>query len=136
MGARAIEALIDLPPVSDARSQATMEVLAAFIPAAHWIDRNLYCLIIGRMANLSLEHGNDAGSCIGYVYLGAVLGPYMGDYQAGYRFGKLALDLAEKRAAESFRSSSLRRAWTPRHSLGETLEPRARADEARRRHGA
>ena len=102
MGARAIEALIDLPPVSDARSQATMEVLAAFIPAAHWIDRNLYCLIIGRMANLSLEHGNDAGSCIGYVYLGAVLGPYMGDYQAGYRFGKLALDLAEKRRLNRF----------------------------------
>jgi PAS domain S-box-containing protein len=103
LGSRAIETLIDLPPMSEPDSRATMDVLAAFIPAAHWIDRNLYCLIIGRMTNLSLEHGNDAGSCIAYAYLGAVLGPHFGDHQSGYRFGKLALDLVEKRELDRFK---------------------------------
>jgi PAS domain S-box-containing protein len=103
LGDRAVETLLDLPPMTDPKSRSTMEVLAAFIPASHWIDRNLYCLIIGRMTNLSLEHGNDAGSCIAYAYLGAVLGPHLGDHQTGYRFGKLALDLVEKRKLDRFK---------------------------------
>jgi predicted ATPase len=63
LAGREIETLIDLPPMIDPQSRAIMDVLVAFIPAAHWIDKNLYCLIIGRMINLGLEHGNDAGSC-------------------------------------------------------------------------
>jgi len=103
MGNRAVEALIELLPMSDPTSVATMEVLAAMIPAAHWIDRNLYRLIIGRMTNLSLEHGNAPGSCIAYGYLGAVLGPHFGDHQTGYRFGKLALALAEANGLDRFK---------------------------------
>jgi PAS domain S-box-containing protein len=100
---RAIESLIDLAPMSEPASIATMEVLVAFIPAAHWIDRNLYRLIIGRMTNLSLAYGNCPGSCIAYGYLGAVLGPHFGDYQTGHRFGKLALDLVERRKLDQFK---------------------------------
>jgi PAS domain S-box-containing protein len=103
LSGREIETLVDLPAMIDPRSRATMDVLVAFIPAAHWIDKNLYCLIIGRMTNLGLEHGNDAGSCIAYAYLGAVLGPHFGDYQTGYRFGKLALELVEKRRLDRFK---------------------------------
>jgi PAS domain S-box-containing protein len=103
LNGREIETLIDLPPMVDAKSRAAMDVLVAFIPAAHWIDKNLYCLIIGRMTNLGLEHGNDAGSCIAYAYLGAVLGPHFGDYRTGYRFGELALDLVEKRRLDRFK---------------------------------
>jgi PAS domain S-box-containing protein len=103
LGNRAVETLLDLPPMTESNSRATMEILAAFIPASHWIDRNLYCLITARMTNLSLEHGNDDGSCIAYAYLGAILGPHFGDYQTGYRFGKLALDLVEKRKLDRFK---------------------------------
>jgi len=103
LGGREIAALIDLPAMIEPKSRATLDVLAAFIPAAHWIDRNLYCLLIGRMTNLGLEHGNDAGSCIAYAYLSTVLGPCFGDYQTGYRFGQLALDLVEKRRLDRFK---------------------------------
>jgi PAS domain S-box-containing protein len=48
------------------------------------------------MVNLSLEHGNSDASCFGYIRLGMVLGPHFGDYRAGFRFGKLGLDLLEK----------------------------------------
>jgi PAS domain S-box-containing protein len=103
MGDRGVEALINLLPMTDPKSVATMEVLAALIPAAHWIDRNLYRLIIGRMTNLTLEHGNAPGSCIAYGYLGTVLGPHFGDYQTGYRFGKLAVDLVETHRLDRFK---------------------------------
>ena len=52
------------------------------------------------MAALSLEHGNSDGSCLAYVWLGGILGTYFGDYQAGFRFGRLGLDLVEKRGLD------------------------------------
>ena len=36
-------------------------------------------------------------SCLAYIWLGAILGPYFGDYQAAFRFGRLGYDLLEKR---------------------------------------
>jgi PAS domain S-box-containing protein len=56
------------------------------------------------MANLSLEHGNSDGSCVAYVHLGWFVGPRFADHQAAFRFGKLALDLVEKRGLERFRA--------------------------------
>jgi len=103
MGNRDIGSLIDLAPMTEPTSIATMEVLVALLPAAHWLDTNLYRLIIGRMTNLSLEHGNSPGSCIAYGYLGAVLGPHFGDYRTGYHFGTLALDLMETRRLDRFK---------------------------------
>ena len=56
------------------------------------------------MVNLSLEYGNSDGSCVAYVHLGWLVGPRFGDYQAAFRFGKLGLDLVEKRGLERFRA--------------------------------
>jgi PAS domain S-box-containing protein len=103
LGDRDIGSLIDLAPMTEPTSIATMELLVALLPAAHWINTNLYRLIVGRMTNLSLEHGNCPGSCIAYGYLSAVLGPHFGDYETGYRFGKLALDLMETRRLDRFK---------------------------------
>jgi predicted ATPase len=102
LGDRPIEALVDLPPMTDPVCRATLDVLTAIEEPAHFTE-NLRCLIIARMANLSLEHGNSDGSCVAYVHL-EFLGPRFGDYQARFRFGKLGLDLMEKRGLERFRA--------------------------------
>ena len=102
LGDRPIEALLDLPRMTDPGACGTMDVLTAAVPAALYTDANLVCLIVGRMANLSLEHGNNDGSCFGYAWLGMILGPHFGDYRAGYRFGKLGLDLVEQRGLRRF----------------------------------
>ena len=102
IGARPIEALLDLPRMTDPGASGTMDVLTAAVPAALYTDANLLCLVVGRMANLSLEHGNSDGSCFGYAWLGMILGPNFGDYQAGFRFGKLGLDLVEQRGLHRF----------------------------------
>ncbi len=104
IGSRPIEALIDLPPMTDPNGRATMDVLTELIAPAVFTDRNLHALVIGRMANLSLEHGNSDGSCFGYVWVGAVLGAHFGDYRAGSRFGQLSLDLVEKRGLDRFKA--------------------------------
>ena len=104
LGNRPIEALIDLPPMTDPAWRATLDVLTVVEEPAHFVDGNLRSLVIARMANLSLEHGNSDGSCVAYVHLGWFVGPRFGDYQAAFRFGKLGLDLVEKHGLERFKA--------------------------------
>lgn len=96
LGGRPIEDLVGSPPVTDPICRATMDVLTCVQSPALFTDENLHWLVVGRMANLSLEHGVTDGSCIAYVRLGMVLGPRFGSWQAGYRFAKVGLDLLEK----------------------------------------
>ncbi len=100
LGSSSIEALLDLPLMSDPDRRATMDVLTVLTSPALFTDLNLFRLVVGRMAALSLEHGNSDGSCLAYVWLGGILGTYFGDYQAGFRFGRLGLDLVEKRGLD------------------------------------
>ncbi|MBW8900165.1 MAG: response regulator, partial [Massilia sp.] len=106
IGSRAIEDLIDLPFTTEAQWRCTLEVLMwGQGPALH-TDANLLCLIGARMANISMEHGNCDASCLAYIVAGMVLGPHFGDYQRGYRFGKLGLDLLEQRGLQRFKAQT------------------------------
>jgi PAS domain S-box-containing protein len=102
IGRRSIEDLVALPPMTDPEWRATMDVLTAVVSSALFTDENLLCLVICRMGNLSLEHGNGDGSCFAYVWLGMLLGPLFGEYRAAFRFGKLGLDLVEQRGLRRF----------------------------------
>jgi predicted ATPase len=102
VGTRAIEQLIDLPLTNDPNCRATLDVLSVFTTPAWFTDENLHDLVVAHMANLSLEHGNSDGSCYAYALLGSILGSVLGQYQAGVRFGKLAIDLVEKRGLGRF----------------------------------
>ena len=104
IGRRSIEDLVDLPLMTDPERRATMDVLTAAVSTALFTDENLPCLVICRMANLSLEHGNSDGSCYAYAWLGIILGPYFGEYRAAFRFGKLGLDLMEQRGLRRFQA--------------------------------
>jgi len=102
LGERPIEDLIDLSPMTHLECCATMDVLTAIMVPASISDQNLASLVICRMVNLSLEHGNSDGSCIAYVSLGMILGPQFGDYRDAFRFGKLGLDLVDQRGLHRF----------------------------------
>jgi PAS domain S-box-containing protein len=104
LGSGSIESLVDLPLMTDPDRRATMDVLTMLTSPALFTGENLFRLAVCRMAVLSLEHGNTDGSCLGYAWLGSVLGMYFGDYQAGFRFGRLSLDLVEKRGLERFKA--------------------------------
>ena len=104
LGSGSIEGLLDLPLMTDPDRLATMDVLTVLTSPALFTDLNLFRLVVGRMATLSLEHGNTDGSSLAYAWLGGVLGTHFGDYQAGFRFGRLGLDLVEKRGLDRFRA--------------------------------
>ena len=104
IGNTPIETLADLPPLDDAGLAATMNVLTAVLPPAFFSDENLVCLVLCRMANLSLLHGNSDASSLGFAYLGMVAGPIFDDYDAGYRFGQLGLSLVDGRGLDRFKA--------------------------------
>jgi PAS domain S-box-containing protein len=104
LGGRPIEVLLDLPLMDDPDWRATMEVLTELSAPAYFLDANLMGLVLLRMANLSVEHGNCDGSCYAYSLMNTVLGSRFGNYPAGLRFGKLSLDLIENKGLERFKA--------------------------------
>ena len=131
LGSRAIERLIELPLMSDAASLATLDVLTKLGPPAWHTDANLLSLVICRAVNLSLEGGNCDGSCFAYVVLGLLAGPRFGDYQAGFRFGRLGYELVEQRGLKRFQArtylnfGSIVTPWTRHVRAGRDLLRRA-----------
>ncbi len=103
----AVEELVNLPLMSDPASLATLEVLAKLVPPAFHIDANLIALVACRAVNLSIAHGNSDASCPAYVYVGMTAGRRFGDYQAGYRFGRVGCDLVEQRGLTRLQARTL-----------------------------
>src|SRR5215467_9552238 len=58
LGSRAIEDLIDLPVMRDPAALAMLDVLTKVTAPALFTDVNLISLVLCRIVNLSLEHGN------------------------------------------------------------------------------
>jgi PAS domain S-box-containing protein len=104
LGDRAIEELIDLPHMLDPEWRATSDVLFWGLSPAFFTDQNLHRLMVGRIANITLEHGNSGASPFAYVWLGAYAGSRVDDYGSGFRLGKLAYDLIERRGLTSFKA--------------------------------
>lgn len=99
---RSVEQLIDLPPMTNPRWRATMDVLSGLFAPTLLTNSNLYDLVVLRMTTLSLEHGNCDASCYAYAHINRVLGFRFGDYQTAFRFGKLACGLVENRGLLRF----------------------------------
>jgi PAS domain S-box-containing protein len=103
LGTRSIEDLADLPPIEDRVCRATLDVLTSLQAPARFTDQNLPRLLAGRMANLSLDHGNSDASSLGYVWVGQLMTRF-GEFEAGYRFGRLGLNLVDERGMDRFKA--------------------------------
>lgn len=131
VGTRSIEGLVNLPLTNNPEIRATLDVLTEVVTPALFTDEKLLSLVICRMVNLSLEHGNSDGSCFAYVWLGMILGPHFGDYRAGFRFGRLGYDLVEKRGLHRYQAraymsfGNLVMPWTKHIQTGRELVRRA-----------
>ena len=126
LGGRSIEQLVDLPAMTDPGWQATIDVLITFSSPAGFMDTNLSSLILGRVINLSLEHGHTDGSCFAYVYSNLALGPRFGDFRSGFRFAKLGFDLMESRNLVRFKPKvylgfALSNSWVEHLSASHSL---------------
>nr|WP_236674507.1 ATP-binding sensor histidine kinase [Paraburkholderia hospita] len=106
LGDRTIEELIDLPLMEDPADLGTVEALSKLFAPALQTDANLACLTICKAVSLSLERGNCDASCVLYANVGRVAGRRFGDYQAGYRFGRLGCELVDRRGLKRFEAKT------------------------------
>ena len=117
LNGRPIESLIDLPIMNDPELQAAMQVLSVVTPATYFTDINLFCSLVCRMANFSMQHGMSGAAAHGYAHLGEILGPVFHRYSEGCRFAKLACDLVEKHGfiaykGKAYDAMSIATQWT------------------------
>ena len=104
IGSRKIEELVDLPLLTDPDVLDVLDVLAEVVTPALFYDENLCSLVICRMVNLSLEHGNSDSSCFAYVRFAMIAGPRFGNYTDGFRVGRLGYELVEKRGLKRYQA--------------------------------
>jgi PAS domain S-box-containing protein len=96
LAAQEIEDLIDLPEMTEPVPLAAIYVLVSTIGAAFNVTPALMVLIVCKMVNLSIAHGNANWSLLGYAAYGMMLCGVVQDFELGYRFGKLSLNLAKR----------------------------------------
>jgi PAS domain S-box-containing protein len=102
LGNRAIEDLVHLPLMQDPEALATLNVLSSLSIPALWTNENLVSLSISRAINVSLERGNSDAAPHTYEVLGLIAAARFGHHDEGYRFGKMACDLLERRGLNHF----------------------------------
>jgi PAS domain S-box-containing protein len=94
MGERSIDSLVALPEMQDAHWREVMEVFSGLLTPTGTSNHLLYCLIVLRMANISIEHGNTPESASAYSVLGGfVFGWRVGTFASADAFTQLALNL-------------------------------------------
>ncbi|MBD2536613.1 AAA family ATPase, partial [Nostoc flagelliforme FACHB-838] len=93
---REIEDLINLPEMTAPEPLAAMSILANMGAAAFIVSPALLILITCKTVNLSINYGNAIWSSLYYAVYGFVLCGVVQDIELGYKFGKLALGLAER----------------------------------------
>ncbi|WAS93232.1 AAA family ATPase [Nannocystis punicea] len=101
---RTISELVDLPAVTDPAKQAVITILADLASVAIAVDPSLGPLLVAKLVNYSIEHGNAFGSAFGYglhavLCLGGIpnYGGTPDRYREAYEFSKLSTELNERR---------------------------------------
>ncbi|MEH1791849.1 AAA family ATPase [Nostoc sp.] len=91
-----IEELVDLPVMSDATTQAAIQLLGTLFPPICLGMPGLLPTLSSMMVSLSIDFGNAPGSTVGYAIHGMVLCGFLGQVEMGYSFGKLAMNLLDR----------------------------------------
>lgn len=93
---KAIESLIDLPRMTDPVKLAALQLLSLAVTPAYFTSPALFVIIINKMVALSVVHGNTPVSSVAYVFYAMLLCITPDTIDAGYRFGRLALQLRDR----------------------------------------
>ncbi len=94
--ATGISSLSSLPQMNDAKSLAKMQIYFTLAPAAYVLSSKLFLFIALAEIRLSIKHGNSLTSPAAYVHYSIPLCGVLNDINSGYKFGNLALKLAEE----------------------------------------
>ncbi|MEA5602912.1 AAA family ATPase [Nostoc sp. UHCC 0252] len=96
--------LIDLPNMTGGEQLAAIRILASTNSTAYIARPDLLPPIILSEVNLSMQYGNAAESAFGYAWYGLIQCGIIGNIQAGYEFGQLALQVLETFHAQELKA--------------------------------
>lgn len=99
LGGSVIEALLELPPVTDPTMRTAMGLLSAALPAAAALDHALVDLMCCHLVALTVRHGSCESSPHGHTVFGATLGRLFGRWRDARRFAQLGQALAQRQGS-------------------------------------
>jgi predicted ATPase/signal transduction histidine kinase/DNA-binding NarL/FixJ family response regulator len=127
LAGRRIEDLVNLPEMTNPYKLAIAHIMSSVASAAYFAVPDLLPLLVFKMITLSIKNGNTSESAFAYAAYGHILCGIMGNIDAGYQFGKLALHLLERFNTGGFKAkiitvvNTLIRHW--KDHARETLQP-------------
>lgn len=103
LAGKKVEDLIDLPAMTNPYMLQAMPLMERISPAAYMSGSQLFPLLVFRMVDISLEHGNSSLSAFGYASFAITLSGVLGDYDGGLRFAEMSKRLLEKYQDEVYK---------------------------------
>ncbi|HIK18119.1 MAG TPA: GAF domain-containing protein, partial [Leptolyngbyaceae cyanobacterium M33_DOE_097] len=104
---RVYEDLTHLPQMHDPDKLAAMRILSGITISAYSAAPTLMPLLIAKQVSLLLEYGNTFASPFVYANFGLILCGKVGDVEAGYEFGQLALRQLSQPQPHSLKARTL-----------------------------
>ncbi len=99
-----IEALANLPVMTDPHKIAAMRVLVSMTPAAHLISPSLFPAVVFTMVKLSIEWGNSPLAAYAYgIYAMLLCGMHL-KIEAAHQFGQLSVRVLSQFNAPEFKN--------------------------------
>ncbi|WNG48708.1 AAA family ATPase [Archangium minus] len=93
---RSTEELLEEPLSEDPDHLACLRLLSEVGLVLFYLDPPLFAFTNVRVVNLSLKHGNSVHSSVPYAVYGGLLPSLTGDYDSGYAFGRLGVELCQR----------------------------------------
>lgn len=90
LAAATLNAMLALPLMDDADTEAAMSLLAALMVPASFTDENLAFLSLCQMLRLTLRHGMTAAATSALAWLGVQVCHRFDAYSDGFRYGEMA----------------------------------------------
>jgi PAS domain S-box-containing protein len=104
LAGKRIRKLVDLKKMDDPIKLASMRILNRAGSAAYFADPDLLPLLVLRSVRFSIIYGNAPVTAFSYAVYGMMLCGIVGNIDAGYRFGRLALRVLEQFNAKEFKA--------------------------------
>ena len=107
LAGKGIDHFLALPEMTDPHRLAALNILLAIGSAAYAVAPRLLPLLIFKDVAISVRYGNASVVPFNYATYGFSLCGVLGNIEAGYRFGQLALRLLERPESAAFRAKTL-----------------------------
>jgi predicted ATPase/signal transduction histidine kinase/tRNA A-37 threonylcarbamoyl transferase component Bud32 len=102
-----IASLIDLPPMTNPKSLAILQILDAISSTTYFLNPPLYTLTTLAMVKLSMQDGNAPLSPVIYSQYGCIINAILNDIKSTYELGNLALNLLNRLPDKTYAPKTL-----------------------------